>query len=645
MISARGMAEMGLDPQTGSLISFGKVAIATPGGHFQAYDFKAKQEIPLKAKVSGSEVSYEGTQLACDAKYAVEGDVLKVQGTLKNLAPGERAIVLSYTVPFAGKDVRFSPSLNESVAAGEGSIYPIAAMGGLAMAIPPSAPCMFKMTGSKDGIALRMYLGLSPDTRNPNSASFEFVIYPTDPKWGFRDAARRYYAMYPDYYAHHGKGDGLWLFPGNQSSPPNIRDFLYHEVFADENIGKTAEQDHKNGVLTFPYMIVGQREIKHLDKLPTTYDEAMGYYAKWTPPAQSDQTKEALAAGGDRYLKEEVAGSAIKELNGNYKIMLRNTPWGQNSVTFVMNPNPDLPGEHTTGGDAMKSIHSWLADFSAIDGIYIDSLGANWVGKLNFRRDHFKYARYPLTFDRQGNVALHNQLSHCEFLDHLRADLRSRHKLLMANGVYVYNAKEPEYADVTSTGRFFQAAMVDAAGAESSSPGRDRWEFYRAGMGYKPYLILKYHWTKAEEVRDMFNQALCYDVFVTNSNNFGLDYWSNEQGYPRDKDLYAWYVPLVRTLSKAGWEPVTYATSPTEGVWFERYGRDGDIYFTLYNPGPERECALEIETGPLDLGKDPKVEQVSGPGLLGSMKTSSGTIVRTKIPSHRTAVIHVKGSG
>lgn len=610
----------------------GPVKISAQMGQFKAYDFKAKKDIPL-----------EGGNIALNVGYTMDGDVMKVEGTLRNRVAREQAIVLSYTIPTQRK---FSPSLNESVSEGEGSIYPIAAMGGVAVAIPPSAPCMFKLTGSKEGLTLRMYLGLSPETdRFPNSANFQFVVYPTDPKWGFRDAARQYYAMYPDYYKHHGKGDGLWLFPSGLSAPPNVRDFLYHEVFADADIGKAAEKDHKDGVLTFPYMIVGQREIKHLDKLPATYDEAMAYYAKWNAPAKSDQTKEALAAGGDVYLREEVAGSAIKEANGNYKVMLRNTPWGENSVTFIMNPNPDLPGDHTTGKDAMASIHGWLTKYPAIDGIYIDSLGANWVGKLNFRHDHFKYATHPLTFDKDGNVCLHNQLSHCEFLDRLRSDLRSKSKLLMANGVYLYNAKEPEYADVISTGRFFQAALVDAAGAESSSPGRDRWEFYRAAMGYKPYLVLKYHWTKAEEVWDMFNQALCYDVFVTNSNNFNLDYWSNEDGYPRDKGLYAWYVPLVRTLSKAGWEPVTYASSPTKGVWFERYGKGGDVYFTLYNPGPEQECALDIETGPLGLGSGPKVEQISGPGLVGSEKTASRITVRTKVPSHRTAVIHLKGNG
>ena len=388
-------------------------------------------------------------------------------------------------------------------------------------------------------------------------------------------------------------------------------------------------------------MIVGQREIKHLDALPESYDQAIAIFDKWRPPPKADNTKECLAAGGDAYLKEEVRSSAIKLPDGKYRTMFRDTPWGGKSITFITNPNPDLPGEHTTGGDAMARIHGWLASYPAIDGIYIDSLGRNWGGKLNFRRDHFAYARCPLTFDRDGNVALHNQLSHYEFLDKLRADLRSRDKLLMANGVYIYKDKACEYADVTDTGRFFLASLLDAAGCESSSPSTARWEFYRVCMGPKPYLMLKYHWKNAEEVRKVFNEALCYGVFVTNSNNFNLDYWGNPEGHARDKGLYEWYVPLVRTLSKAGWQPVTHATSPTEDVRFERYGDSVDLYFTVYNPGPERECILAIETEPLGLGKDTRVEQISGPGFVGADWSASKLTVRTKLGAERTAVIGV----
>jgi hypothetical protein len=501
------------------------------------------------------------------------------------------------------------------------------------------------MSGSKEGLSTRLYLGLSPLTKAfPNSAHFSLMIYECDPKWGFRDALRRYYAAFPEYYAHHAKGDGLWLF--QSTNPPNLSDFLYNETWPNPKFVDTLARDDQAGILSFPYIIVGQREIKHLAALPKSYEEAMAEYEKWSP-AGAPGTKESIAAGGDEFLRNEVESSAIRDRDGKYQLNIRNTDWGGDSVTFTMNPNPGLfagEGKHATGGDAMALIHGWLAAYPSADGTYIDSLGSNWCAKINFRRDHFPFARYPLTFDGEGNVALHNALSHYEFLEPLRTELHRQGKLLMANGVYCYSVKTPEYADVKDTGRFFLAALCDVAGAESSTPSQERWEFYKTAMGRKPYLILKYHWEKPDNVQEVFNQALCYGVFVTNSNGLGKIYWTDPNGYPRDKELYAWYVPLVRKLSKAGWEPVTYASSPTADLWFERYGAKGEVYFTMYNAGKtDRECSLKIETKPLGLTKDAKVEQISGPGLMGVDRSSSAITVRTKLAANRTAVVHVQG--
>ena len=637
-----------IDHSSGRLARLGSAPIAQPGGMLTAYDFKAKKDIPLTVEKASTHedrvtATYKGGQLECNVTYLISRGNLWVQGSLKDLSGTDRAITLSYTIPLSAKNMRFSPSLNEMLPAGSGSVYPIAAMCGddfgLAMAIPPTHPCMFKTVGSADGLILRMYLGLSPESPK---AHFSFMVYPCDPRWGFRDALRHYYAMFPDYYTHHSKGDGLWMF--ETSGPPNIGDFLYDETAMNANFDKTLERDHKNGILTFPYMIVGQREVKWLDKLPASDDEAMAIYEKWSPDG-GPASKESLSAGGDVYLKEEVESSAITKVDGDYLLMLRNTPWGGNSITFTMNPNPALPGEHATGSDSMERIREWLTEYPTTDGIYIDSLGSNWCARLNFRRDHFSYARYPLTFDPHGNVALHNQLSHYEFLKPLREELHSRGRLLMANGVYCYSTKEFEYADVKDTGRFFLAALTDIAGAESSSPTKERWEFYRAAMNQKPYLVLKYHWEKPDNVQEVINQALCYDVFVTNSNGLGKVYWTDPNGYARDKALYEWFVPLVRTLSKAGWQPVTYASSPTKDLRFERYGDKGDVYFTIYNPGPEQECVLNIETKPLGLTKDAYVEQISGPGFIGADRSASTVTLRTKLAPKRTAVIHMKQNG
>ena len=395
-------------------------------------------------------------------------------------------------------------------------------------------------------------------------------------------------------------------------------------------------------------MILGQREIKHLATLPVDYDQAMAAYDRWPPAATGDArpTKESVAAGDDVHLKEEVTSSALKDAAGRYILSIRKSPWGGNSVTFVTNPNPhlmeDQPGGRSTGAEALARINGWLARYPSTDGIYIDSLGSAWCGKLDFRRDHFPYTRYPLTFDPVGRLAIHNVIAHYEFLELLRAELHAQKRLLFANGVYLYAAKKPEYADVRATGRFFLASLLDIAGSESGvHPSMQRWEFFRACMGPKPYLLLNYHWTDAAKVETYLNEALCYDVFAVNSNLTG-DYASDPQGYARDRKLFDWFVPLVRRLSKAGWQPVTHATSLTPGLRFERYGAGKEIFFTLYNPGPAGECVLRINKPPLGLGGAAHVEQISGPGLVDFKQDTASITLRTKLGASRTAVISIR---
>jgi hypothetical protein len=315
-------------------------------------------------------------------------------------------------------------------------------------------------------------------------------------------------------------------------------------------------------------------------------------------------------------------------------------------VTFVTNPNPhlfeDKPGARSTGAEAMERIHEWVARYPAVDGIYIDSLGRAWCGKLDYGHDHFPYARHPLTFDSAGRLAIHNVIGHYEFLEELRAELHSQKRLLFANGVYLYVAREPEYADVRETGRFFLASLLDVAGSESGvHPSMERWEFFRSCMGLKPYLLLNYYWTDAAKVETYLNEALCYDVFAANSNLSG-DYASDPQGYARDRKLYDWFIPLARTLSKAGWQPVTHAASPTPDLRFERYGAGVEIFFTLYNSGPARECVLRIDKRPLALRAMAHVEQISGPGL-GSVEQDTKSItLRTSLAANRTAIVRVR---
>jgi hypothetical protein len=43
------------------------------------------------------------------------------------------------------------------------------------------------------------------------------------------------------------------------------------------------------------------------------------------------------------------------------------------------------------------------------------------------------------------------------------------------------------------------------------------------------------------------------------------------------------YIPVIKQISGAGWEPVTWASCNSEGVRIERFGSAGNLFFTVRN--------------------------------------------------------------
>ncbi|MEA1998345.1 MAG: hypothetical protein U9N61_03335, partial [Euryarchaeota archaeon] len=59
-------------------------------------------------------------------------------------------------------------------------------------------------------------------------------------------------------------------------------------------------------------------------------------------------------------------------------------------------------------------------------------------------------------------------------------------------------------------------------------------------------------------------------------------YWDNATLYERDRDLFKRYIPIIRNISAAGWEPIPYATCDNPHIRFERYGNlADDLYYTV----------------------------------------------------------------
>jgi hypothetical protein len=686
-------------------------------GGFRAYDATARKSIPLaptslRQTGGGMVCECEGDGIRLHALFTTGKAFVRVSGELENTRGDERGVILDYVIPPISPEAVFSNGLDHALRMAvsdpyEGNVYPIAAMcgelGGIGVAIPPSDPRVFGMASDAQGMSARFYLGLSPEPKRfPNRASFTFLLYSVEPDWGFRSALAAYYRFFPDYYTPRLKRDGLFMFQMEDRVPPNIDQYgfdLVESQWKPEVLRAAILRDEQHGIPTFPYMIVGQREIKFLPALPKDYDEAMAAYAKWTLDDHAGHawTKENAASQGDIHLKEEVESSACKTSDGRYSLVIRNTPWGANSVSFKINPSPDLfqdVGRPTVASYAFELMEQWLKEQPQYDGMYIDSLGANWPALLNYRKDHFAYARYPLTFDPEGRVALQNDLSHYEYIETLRKRMRADGKLILANGVYAYRSKgapprrrptpakrrdrtkpgvapkpkaltskpaerqvvdrrlqefrartaPPEhYRAGTKLGRFFCAALLDVASSEAGVRAVvERCQDVRVFMGKKHYAFLNYSWDDAAKVEEFVNKSLCYGIFASSTTVFvtGVHYEDHPNGYLRDKTLLDWYVPLVRRLSRAGWEPVRYAAVDCKDASCERFGNGEVVYYTLYNDATNAAaCTLELDLK--SLGFDEKtavVREIARGTPLARPKPNTVTL---PLEPKRTCVIQI----
>ena len=99
---------------------------------------------------------------------------------------------------------------------------------GFSLCVPMDKPQLVRM-GVANGLTYIVFdVGLSAKTtKNPSRADFEFGLYRHDPTWGFRDAAQRYYDMFPDSFTKRVKSEGIWLITNGVQKIANPEDFHF----------------------------------------------------------------------------------------------------------------------------------------------------------------------------------------------------------------------------------------------------------------------------------------------------------------------------------------------------------------------------------------------------------------------------------
>lgn len=628
-----------------------------PGGWFLRDMQQPDTLIPFTGKWASTNPPVwrgEAKGVQIEVRYEQVGSLLQATATLRtpNGSP-DRAVSVIWAVPVQMQQARWHSDIRESATAGEGehanlvringgatnmmSLYPLACLTGadwsLAWGWRMDAPRLVRLFANPQwGWASAAYdCVITGKTRKfPYQAQIHLLLWSADPRWGFRSALQKYIDTFPDWFRNRVPKQGIWMPFTAPHTVQNVQDFgiVFHE--GDNSVA----EDDQLGILSFRYtepMSYWMPMPKEFPRTDAGAEECLQQYAQGKI---GDAWQKSLA-------RATLKCGIITDASGRLYRSIVVAPWNDGAM-FLLNPDPDIPSDPENPSKAHLNYPPQHAQrvytkpgTEGLDGEYLDSLEMGG-DMLNFREEHFATVDVPLVFDRSSlKPAILEIFSIWEYTRYLAEDLRKRGKWLFANAV---------------GWRFpFLTAQLDVSGTEvnwwqggtwiPASPAQmDVWRSISYG---KPYLLLMNtdYETFGGQVERYFQRCLFWGIYPSMFSHNAADnpYWHNPNWYNRDRPLFQKYIPLIRKVAEAGWQPITHATA--EGGWVERYGKN---LFTIFNPEKdEREVQVRISLGALGLSakevKSP-VELVHGLALI--WKVEGGSLqISLKLRPEQTAVI------
>ncbi len=570
----------------------------------------------------GLRVQFEGLQAGATVTAAPAGEALRFTCDLVGARDlPARGVLLRLSFPVAAVGWRWHDDMQTSREIGAGEVYenvtplrewpdlpewtdqPSLRMGaanrnfctvltgpvGLCLAVPLDRPCIFRTAWDPEPQRLQIVydLALSPDTREPNRWSFEFVLYPCDPTWAFRDALSRYYELYPEMFEVYAHEPGQWMAFSPLSQIDNANEFR----FGLQEGAREVAYDDPIGVLDTIYLT-------HAGQFANIPD----YDPETDPLPPYERQLEAMIEAFRARTGSEEMYPAVGLFNADGRYDIRQTRvYGHIIAQF--NLDPDLPYGAWTLERATALTQSELERSGGrLDGFYYDGL----AGGLNYRTEHFRYSEAPPIWDPvAGKPVLNNFFDSCAFARAAAEQLRPEGQITMMNGAFGSS--------------FYIAPWLDFFGGEVGLRiSRENMNYLRTIARHKPMLtLLKGNYEQGvtrDDIELFMKRALAYGIFPgffdwpPSGLGPGGRYWDHPEYYERDRDLHAKYVPLVQTLAAAGWQPLTHVRSSDPQVFVERYGpgADGVVWLTLLNEEAEaRPTTLTVDAAALDL--DPGV--------------------------------------
>ncbi len=542
--------------------------------------------------------------LSVSATYSTVGDRIRCRVTVKDSVAVDRPLTLYFALPLQAEgwtwwdDIRTKRTVTGSSdflyqpwypLKPRWSAYPFCCISNqahaLSLALPLSPPRIQHMV--YDPRLKLLYIAydfcLSPAAvKQHQAADFEFYIFRSDPRWGFRSTVQKYYDYFPKYFEKRIPEDGGWVCWGDLSGNSHLADlgFKYHWGTDDRgplhSFAGAARWDNQNGVLAFPYVEWTNMHVSMEGYETASSDDIMDRVRYIADPDRGEplpRWQYCFPYNGN-YLGPDYEGWMEAAFQAYLKSLLF-TPEGKlyggadrSEFNLLVakyipcNADPDIPG-----GIGRFFLDKWwpaMEKYYRDRGALPDGLGwDNFYSRgasLDYRREHFAYADEPLLFDPDTlQPAILKDMSTYELQKEVVARLRAEGRYLIANMSIV--------SMVPAT-----LPLLDIFGYE----GRIRYsETYARTMGrHKPVCSLP---TAPQHYQDPFvRDHLLYGCWPGG-------YYSTTN--PKYVALMKKYVPLLKRLNAAGWEPLTLARTNDDQVQIERFGGTAgrELLFTLKN--------------------------------------------------------------
>jgi len=553
----------------------------------------------------------ESLGLAVDATYRGLGDRIEISGKVRDLRGEDRAVTVYFGLPLDGGPWTWwdsvaegrtgTPELGEYSAIERGmgyglygghSKYPLGTVSsperaGLTLGIRMDEPVVHRIGYNVEN---RMHyiafdFGLVPETavdgRSLSEAPFRILLYRSDPAFGMRASLQRYYDYFPQFFEKRVTKEGGWYVWGKVSSTPGAVDagFGFHWG-PDSN--EAIKWDNENGVQCVLYIEpeLFQLAMGDYDRAPTNDEclerleklaagdeeelakfEKLGYAHSYVPGAwvAAHSSREGMVT-----VAKAAVSSATYDARGSLGAGIAKYPWiteSQWGGVFACNLDPGISdGKGPFCRDVF--IEPGLAAPEAIgahyDGVGLDSFGGyGQYQRANYRREHFKYSDYPLSFSATDKRPVHVAfMGSVEFVRDLANSLHGRGKIVMSNCSW----------NATPGWLTFVAPYMDVFGAEATS-FQDP-DFIRAIARTKSCTDLPYNPRPEWEIP----WHMLHGIFP---------------GHGNDVDAMKPYAPHLSALASAGWEPITRATADSDKVQLERFGSGKTVYLVAHNKGNE----------------------------------------------------------